>query len=243
MSFKNIYLIVCLLSCVISVISIPNIKRTNNAEPSIIEEEKNLASNEDILDDTTTIESETIKTQENEIDSEILRDESLIKTTNAEELEISTQSSQQNLKTQLSSIDISLIQKQLIEHFRKQLTTNAIRAIFLVLNELKRRQNVKSFEQQNAEESRLIESRVQHEHCDCKCDNESNDRKDSIEEDEAEIIIVDKTRRNKDKFLPNEKNQSQIKKKSKQVENKVVKESTRCKSCSIKGIEEKLYRY
>ncbi|KAL7044937.1 hypothetical protein ACKWTF_002108 [Chironomus riparius] len=243
MSFKNIYLIVCLLSCVISVISIPNIKRTNNAEPSIIEEEKNLASNEDILDDTTTIESETIKTQENEIDSEILRDESLIKTTNAEELEISTQSSQLNLKTQLSSIDISLIQKQLIEHFRKQLTANAIRAIFLVLNELKRRQNVKSFEQQNAEESRLIESRVQHEPCDCKCDNESNDRKDSIEEDEAEIIIVDKTRRNKDKFLPNEKNHSQIKKKSKQVENKVVKESPRCKSCSIKGIEEMLYRY
>ena len=243
MSFKNLYFIVCLLSCIISVICVPNIKRTNNAEPSIKDEEKNLASNEDFLDDTTTIEPETSKTQENEIDSEILRDESTMETTNAVEVEISTPSPQQNLKTQLSSIDISLIQKQLIEHFRKQLTTNAIRAIFLVLNELKRRQNLKSSEQQNAEESRLIESRVQHEPCDCKCDNKSNHRKNSSEEDEAEIIIVDKTRRKKDKFLPNEKNRSQIKRKSKQVENKDVKEFSRCESCSVKGIEEMLYKY
>lgn len=240
MSVRNIYLLVCLLSCIISAICVPTINRANNAEPSIIEEEKNLASNEEIFDDTTTTtNSETIKTQENEIDSEIFRDE----TTNAVEVEKSTSSPQQYQTTQLPSFDIALMKKQLIDHVRKQVTANAIRAIFLILNELKRRQNIKKVEQQNAEESRLIESRVQHEPCDCKCDSENNDRKDSNEEDEAEIIIVDKTLRNREKFLPNEKNRSQIKRKLKPVENKDIKESTRCESCSIKGIEEMLYKY
>jgi len=241
MSVRNKYLIVCLLSCIISAICVPTIERTNNAEPSIIEEGKNLASNEEIFDDTTTTttNSETIKTQENEIDSEIFRDE----TTNAVEVEKSTSSPQQYQTTQLPSFDITSMKKQLIEHFRKQLTANAIRTIFLVLNELKRRQNIKKIEQHNAEESRLIESRVQHEPCDCKCDSENNDGKDSNEEDEAEIIIVDKTLRNREKFLPNEKNRSQIKRKLKPVENKDNKESTKCESCSIKGIEEMLYKY
>lgn len=243
MSVKNFYFLVCLLCCIISAICAPNIKRTNNVELSITEEEKNLASNEEILDDTTTIESETIKIQENEIDSEILRDETTIKTTNTMEVEKATSSPQQNLKTQLSSADMALIKKQLIEQFKKQVTANAIRAIFFILNELKRRQNSNNFEQQNAEESRLVESRVQHESCDCKCDNDSNDRKDSIEEDEAEIIIVDKRRRNKNKFLPNEKKRSEIKRKSKQDENKDVKEATRCESCAVKGVEEMLYKY
>jgi transcription-repair coupling factor (superfamily II helicase) len=234
MSVRNIYLLVCLLSCIISAICVPTIKSINNAEPSIIDEEKNLASNEEIFDDTTTVESETIKIQENEIDSEILRDE----TTTAVEVEKSTSSPQQYQTTQLPSFDITSMKKQLVEHFRKRLTANAIRAVFLVLNELKRRQHVKNFEQQNAEESRLIESRVQHEPCDCKCNCGNNGNKDSIEEDEAEIIIVDKTLNKREKYLPNEKNRSQIKRKL-----QPVKEATRCESCSVKGIEEMLYKY
>lgn len=159
-------------------------------QPSTIIDEK-LAANEPSVDTATVaMESETTNMiQENEIDSKMVREEA---TTDA-----AAEQSQQEEETTTSPIasqpkvmfDPAMMKKQLIEHFRKQLTVSAVRAIFLVLNELKRRQNMVHSQQQDVSESRIVESSVRSDGCECRCNPAVNNH----DEDETEVVIIDKT--------------------------------------------------
>lgn len=210
MSTKNFLLLISLSLCIYSSICAPN------QQPTAVKEEI-LAANEENIDDTTTmkaISSETIKIQENEIDSEILRDDITVEeatttttsTIDVEEEEKSTESPLIPQKNHTANMNIAFMRKQLIEHFKKQLTTSVIRAMFLVLNELKRRQNMGYPQQQQQQESRIVESRIlQHDGCECNCNTEANNCKDCGDENAAEVIIIDKTQNAKRRLKSKQK--------------------------------------